>query len=199
MLAEGNARYEMYSYTERDRQQATEKAQIAECAAQYVSDGDSILINSGTTARAFAHALRGHQNLHVITNGLTVASEMVKAQAAQVYVLAGRLDGHKQATIERPDADRFPNLQFREAFLGVHAVSEAGIFMRDGEDAAMNRAFIASARCVTVLADHTKLDAFASFRICPWQQVKRLVTDTPADHPIIRAIQALGVEVIFTA
>lgn len=198
VLAEGSARYEMYSYTERDRQQATEKALIAECAAQFVSDGDSILINSGTTARAFAHALRGHQNLHVITNGLTVASEVAQAQAAQVYVLAGRLDSHKQATIERPDGDRFPHLQFREAFLGVHAISPAGIFMRDIEDAAMNRAFTASAHRVTVLADHTKLAAFASFRICAWHKVQRLVTDAPGDHPGVAAIRELGVEVVHT-
>lgn len=198
VLAEGNARYEMYSYTERDRQQVQEKALIAECAAQFVSDGDNILINSGTTAKAFAHALRGHQNLHVITNGLTVATEVAQGQAAQVYVLSGRLDSHKQATIERPDADSFPNLQFREAFLGVHAISPAGIFMRDIEDAAMNRAFISSASRVTVLADHTKLEAFASFRICAWPQVHRLITDAPMNHPHILTIQALGVEVINT-
>lgn len=199
VLAEGNARYEMYSYTERDRQQAAEKVLIAECASQFVSDGDNILINSGTTARAFAHALRGHQSLHVITNGLTVALEVARGQAAQVYVLAGRLDNQKQATIERPDAESFPDLQFREAFLGVHAISQAGIFMRDNEDAAMNRAFISSASRVTVLADQTKLDAFASFRICSWAQVHRLITDAPLDHPHIVAIQAQDVEVISTA
>lgn len=105
---------------------------------------------------------------------------------------------NKQATIERPDADRFPNLQFREAFLGVHAISRAGIFMRDGEDAAMNRAFIASARRVTIMADRTKLEAFASFRICPWDHVQRLITDAPPDHPDIAAILALGVEVVHT-
>lgn len=196
VLAEGNARYEMYSYAERDHQQSAEKAAIAECAAQYISDGDSILINAGTTAHALAQALRGHQDLHVITNGLTVAAAAGQSQLAHVYVLAGRLDTRKQATIERADNDVLAGIQIREAFLGVHAVSAAGIFMRDSEDAAMNRAFIASASRCTILADHTKFKAYASFRVAAWRAGQRLVTDAAADPAIVAAIRAQGVEVV---
>ena len=199
VLAEGNARYEMYNYAERHHQQSAEKAAIAECAAQYVSDGDSILINAGTTAHALAQALRGHQDLHVITNGLTVAAAAGQSHLAHVYVLAGRLDTRKQATIERADNDMLSGIQIREAFLGVHAVSAAGIFMRDSEDAAMNRAFIAAASRTTVLADHTKLRAYASFRVCAWPRVQRLVTDPAADPEVVAAIRAQGVEVVLSA
>lgn len=196
VLAEGNARYEMYSYPERHHQQAEEKAAIAECAAQYISDGDSILVNAGTTTHALAQALRGHQDLHVITNGLTVATVAGQSVRAHVYVLPGRLDIRKQATIERPERDRFPDIQIREAFLGVHAVSESGIYMRDNEDAAMNRAFIAAASRVTVMADHTKLHAFASFRISSWSNVQRLITDAASDAETLAAISAQGVDIV---
>ena len=103
------------------------------------------------------------------------------------------------ATIERADNDMLSGIQIREAFLGVHAVSAAGIFMRDSEDAAMNRAFIAAASRTTVLADHTKLRAYASFRVCPWTQVQRLVTDPAADPDVVAAIRAQGVEVVLSA
>ncbi|WP_353146026.1 DeoR/GlpR family DNA-binding transcription regulator [Pollutimonas bauzanensis] len=196
VLAEGSARYEMYNYLERHHQQSAEKAAIAECAAQYVSDGDSILVNAGTTTHALAQALRGHQDLHVITNGLTVATVAGQSVRAHVYVLPGRLDIRKQATIERPDHDRFPDIQIREAFLGVHAVSESGIYMRDNEDAAMNRAFIDAASCVTVVADHTKLHAFASFRIASWCKVQRLITDAAANAEILAAIESQGVDIV---
>lgn len=196
VLAEGNARYEMYNYAERHRQQSAEKTAIAECAMQYISDGDSILINAGTTAHALAQALSGHQDLHVITNGLTVAAAAGQSHLAHVYVLAGRLDPRKQATIERADNDVLSGIQIREAFLGVHAVSAAGIFMRDSEDASMNRAFVAAASCTTVMADHTKLNAFASFRICSWSQVERLITDAAADQAVLQAIRDQGVEVV---
>lgn len=198
VIAEGSARYEMYSYAERHDQQSVEKAAIAECAAQFISDGDSILINAGTTAHALSQALRGHQDLNVITNGLTVAAALGQSLHAHVYVLSGRLDSHKQATIERPEMDRFPHIQIREAFLGVHAVSPAGIYMRDNEDAAMNRAFIAAANRVTVMADHTKLASFASFRVCPWLQVHRLITDAGADPQDLNIIRQQGVDIVIS-
>ncbi|MDM8356475.1 DeoR/GlpR family DNA-binding transcription regulator [Pandoraea communis] len=196
VFAEGSARYEMYNYGERNHQQSQEKAAIAECAAQFISDGDNILINAGTTAQALAQALRGHQDLHVITNGLTVASTLGQGVRTSVYVLAGRLDERKQATIEHPGVEGFSHLQVREAFLGVHAISTEGIYMRDSEDANMNRAFMDAARQVTVLADHTKFQAFASFLIGGWARVHRLVTDELADQEVLQAIREQGVDVV---
>lgn len=196
VLAEGSARYEMYSYSERHSQQSAEKAAIAECAAQYISDGDSILINAGTTAHALAMALRGHQDLHIITNGLSVATAAGQSHLAHVYVLAGRLDPRKLATIERHENNTLPDIQVREAFLGVHAVNADGIFMRESEDAAMNRAFVAAATRTTVLADHTKFQAHASFRVCGWQQVQRLITDRAVESSVLEAIRRQGVEVV---
>ena len=81
VIAEGWARYESISYAEREREQFREKRAIAELAAQLVSDGDCILVNGGTTSRHLAEALCGHQNLHVVTNGLTVATWPVAAVA----------------------------------------------------------------------------------------------------------------------
>jgi len=196
VLAEGSARYEMYDYVERHHQQAAQKSSIAESAAQYISDGDCILINSGTTCEALAHALRGHHNLHVITNGLTVAATVSQSHHAHVYVLPGRLDLRKQGTIERPSNDVLTGIRIREAFLGVHAVSAAGIFMRDSDDAAMNKAFVDAASRTTILADHTKLQAFASFRVVTWEPKHRLITDAGADMAIVDSIRDAGAEVI---
>ncbi|MNU06274.1 Glucitol operon repressor [compost metagenome] len=71
--------------------------------------------------------------------------------------------------------------------------------MRDPEDANMNRAFMTSARQVTVLADYTKFNAFASFRIGDWQQVQRLVTDGQANPDVLQAIRKQGVDVVIAA
>ena len=62
----------------------------------------------------------------------------------------------------------------------------------------MNRAFIAAANRVTVLADHTKLQAFASFRISSWENIQRLITDAASDRKLLAAIEDQGVEIVFT-
>ena len=189
IFAEGSARYETYDYLERNAQQREEKLAIAECAAQFVSDADCILINAGTTAQALAHALRGHQDLYVFTNGLCVATTLGQAARSHVYVLPGLLDTRRQATIQSPDASYLKNLRVREALLGVHAISVDGIFTRDKEDSQMFKAFINAATQITILADHTKFDSFASFKVCGLEKITRIVTDKKAPRDILEKIR----------
>jgi len=178
VIAEGWARYESISYAEREREQFREKRAIAELAAQLVSDGDCILVNGGTTSRHLAEALRGHQNLHVVTNGLTVAMEFARSQNAAVYLLPGMVDFRKMTSVSRPAPGSFDDITVRAAFLGVHGISPAGIGMLSPEEAAMNRAFIEAAQTVNVLVDSSKFNSQAIFRICEMNRVTRVVTDT---------------------
>jgi DeoR/GlpR family transcriptional regulator of sugar metabolism len=199
VIAEGWARYESISYAEREREQFREKRAIAELAAQLVSDGDCILVNGGTTSRHLAEALRGHQNLHVVTNGLTVAMEFARSQNAAVYLLPGMVDFRKMASVSRPAPGSLDDITVRAAFLGVHGISPAGIGMLSPEEAAMNRAFIEAAQTVNVLVDSSKFDSQAIFRICEMNRVTRVVTDTGLAPEVRRALEAQGVEVLLAS
>lgn len=199
VIAEGWARYESISYAEREREQFREKRAIAELAAQLVSDGDCILVNGGTTSRHLAEALRGHQNLHVVTNGLTVAMEFARSQNAAVYLLPGMVDFRKMASVSRPAPGSLDDITVRAAFLGVHGISPAGIGMLSPEEAAMNRAFIEAAQTVNVLVDSSKFNSQAIFRICEMNRVTRVVTDTGLAPEVRQALEAQGVEVLLAS
>ena len=199
MIAEGWARYESISYAEREREQFREKRAIAELAAQLVSDGDCILVNGGTTSRHLAEALRGHQNLHVVTNGLTVAMEFARSQNAAVYLLPGMVDFRKMTSVSRPAPGSFDDITVRAAFLGVRGISPAGIGMLSPEEAAMNRAFIEAAQTVNVLVDSSKFNSQAIFRICEMNRVTRVVTDTGIAPATRQALEALGIEVLLAS
>lgn len=200
VIAEGWARYESISYAEREREQFREKRAIAELAAQLVSDGDCILVNGGTTSRHLAEALRGHQNLHVVTNGLTVAMEFARSQNAAVYLLPGMVDFKKMASVSRPAPGTFDDISVRAAFLGVHGISPAGgIGMLSPEEAAMNRAFIDAAQTVNVLVDSSKFNSQAIFRICEMNRVTRVVTDTGIAPAVRQALESQGIEVLLAS
>jgi len=199
VIAEGWARYESISYAEREREQFREKRAIAELAAQLVSDGDCILVNGGTTSRHLAEALRGHQNLHVVTNGLTVAMEFARSQNAAVYLLPGMVDFRKMASVSRPAPGSLDDITVRAAFLGVHGISPAGIGMLSPEEAAMNRAFIEAAQTVNVLVDSSKFNSQAIFRICEMNRVTRVVTDTGLAPEVRQVLEAQGVEVLLAS
>lgn len=197
VIAEGWARYESFSYAERDREHFREKVAIADLAIQLVSDGDCILINGGTTSRQLAKALHGHQNLHVVTNGLTVAMEFARSQNASVYLLPGAVDFKKMATVSRPEPGAFDDISVRAAFLGVHGISPSdGIGMLSQEEAAMNRAFIDAAREVNVIVDSSKFQSQAIFRIAHLNKLTRVITDDGLDPAVRRKMESMGVEVL---
>lgn len=196
IIAEGWARYESISYAEREREHAREKRAIAEMAAQLVSDGDCILVNGGTTSRHLAEALRGHQNLHVVTNGLTVAMEFARSQNAAVHLLSGTVDFRKMASVSRPEPGAFDDISVRVAFLGVHGISSAGIGMLSPDEAAMNRCFVDAAQSVTVMVDSSKFSSQAIFRICEMKRVTRVITDSGVSGNDFDQLTALGVEVL---
>lgn len=200
VLAEGWARYESVSYAERERENFREKRAIADLAAQLVSDGDCILINGGTTSRQLAEALRGHQHLHVVTNGLTVAMEFARSQSAFVYLLPGMVDFKKMASVCRPTPGTFDDITVRAAFLGVHGISpDGGIAMLSPEEAAMNRAFIDAAQSVNVMVDSSKFRSQAIFRIAHLDRVDRVITDDRIDAATRQALERAGVEVLVAA
>ncbi len=197
VIAEGWARYETISYAERERENHREKRAIADLAAQLVSDGDCILLNGGTTSRQLAEALRGHRNLHVVTNGLTVAMEFARSDSASVYLLPGNVDFHKMASVCRPAPGTFDDITVRAAFLGVHGISAAaGIGMLAPEEAAMNRAFIDAAQSVNVMVDSSKFRAQAIFRIAHLDRVTRVITDAGIEASTRAALEKMGVEVL---
>jgi DeoR/GlpR family transcriptional regulator of sugar metabolism len=196
-IADGWARYESISYSERERENQREKRAVAELAAQLVSDGDCILVNGGTTSRQLAEALRAHQNLHVVTNGLTVAMEFARSQNAAVYLLPGMVDFKKMASVGNPDAGALAGISVRAAFLGVHGISpESGIGMLSPDEAAMNRAFVEVAQSVNVMVDSTKFHAPALFRVCGLNRVTRVITDSKMGGEVRQRLESMGVEVL---
>ncbi|WP_341895498.1 DeoR/GlpR family DNA-binding transcription regulator [Ferrovibrio terrae] len=174
----GYARYESGTFEERLQVQAAQKRAIAERAAQMVSDGDSLLINAGSTMTIFAQALKQHRNLHVVTNGLTVAQALMANQSASIFVLPGMLDRKKMSTVLQPDSNTFTDLRPPSAFLGVVGVVPGiGPMMADPVEAAMNRALIDAAEEITLLVDSSKFSAQAVHRIVAMNQIDRIITD----------------------
>ncbi len=197
VFSEGWARYESISYAERAKENARQKRAIAELASQLVSDGDCILLNGGTTSCRFAEALRAHRNLHVVTNGLTVAMEFSRSHNASVYMLPGTLDFRKMTSVCQPEQGIFDEITVRAAFLGVHGISlQSGISMLTHDEAAMNRAFVDTAQTVNVLVDSSKFSSQAIFRIVHLDRVHRIITDAGISALIQQQLEDAGIEVL---
>ena len=191
------ARYEGGTYEDRTNTHVDRKRRIAARAAQLVSDGDSLLINAGSTTTAFARALVHHKNLQIVTNGLTVAIEVGKNSSFGVFVLAGILDTKKMATVFQPDSGDLRGIRAPAAFPGVVGVRiPDGPMMLTPQEARMNQAFIDASTEVTLLVDSSKFEAEAMYRIVPCERISRIVTDEGLSFSHREQMERLGIEVI---
>lgn len=174
-----------------------EKEAIGRWCAGMVRDGETVMLDAGTTTGRVAAALRDRAGLTVITNGLTSIMELATADDVEVIVLGGRLRHISQGlvgaltdlTLARITADR--------VFLGADAIrADLGICEADLEQTRTKELMAARSREVFVLADASKLGQ-APFDA--WAQIGEytLVTDSSATPEQLDPFHASGtIEVV---
>lgn len=160
------------------RQQA-EKEAIAATAAVLVQPGGAIGVTAGTTTWAFAAHLADVPGLTVVTNSIPVAERLhLAGRNDQTIVLTGGVRTPSDALVGPVAVTAIRSLHLDMVFMGVHGMSErAGFTTPNLVEADTNRAFIAAARTLVVLADHTKWGVVGLSSIAELDQAAVLVTD----------------------
>jgi DeoR/GlpR family transcriptional regulator of sugar metabolism len=176
---------------------ADAKEAIGSAAADLVNDGDTAVIDVGTTALALARALHGKRGLTVVTPSLPVAVELGADPDVRVVVTGGHVRSGELSLTGGMAEDSFATLNCDLAFIGIAGIcASPGLTEYNPDDARVKRAAIAAARRVIVLADASKLGRVAFSTVAPLSVVDVLVTDAPADHHVTQEIAAAGVSIV---
>ncbi|GAA2151666.1 DeoR/GlpR family DNA-binding transcription regulator [Kitasatospora kazusensis] len=159
------------------------KEEIARAAARLVTAGSAIALSGGTTTFALAQHLTEIEQLTVVTNSVRVADVFERAQRQSgapgaTVVLTGGVRTPSDSLVG-PVADRaIRSLHFDLLFLGAHGLSpEAGLSTPNLAEAETNRNFVASARRVVTVADHTKWGIVGLSTFAELADVDTWVTD----------------------
>jgi len=181
--------------------QADEKAAIASRATSLVSNGETIVVDVGTTAAAFAQALVDRPDLDeltVITNGIKIALLLESAHPRFTIVVTGGTLRPKQHSLVEPLAIAlFSSLRVDTVFLGCNGVAvDGGVTNINLPEAVVKSAMIAAAARCVVLADSTKLGVRTLAPVCTLDEVDVLVTDALGESSDLDEIRAAGVEVV---
>jgi DeoR family fructose operon transcriptional repressor len=176
---------------------AREKERIGRYAARLVRDGETILLDVGSTTTELARALsRELKNVVVITSALNIALLLETHPGITVIVTGGTLRPLQHSLVNPYGTLLLAEINADRAFLGCNGVHpEKGYTNTNLQEAEIKRAMIASAREVYVLADHSKLMRVAAARIAPLSASKALITDDRADPQDLEALRSAGLEV----
>lgn len=181
---------------ERSSLRVEEKRRIGQAAARHVEDGDVIIVSGGTTTAEMVPYLVGRRDLTVITNALNVASLLAPHQNIKTIVSGGILRHSEMSMLGALMEDAMSNLRADKLFMGSPAVHvDYGFSADDMTEVESDRDIMASAKEITVMADHTKFGKVAMMRVAPVERVRRIITDSGVSGATVAALREQGIEV----
>lgn len=175
---------------------ALEKQAIGKAAAAHIKDGDTIIIDSGTTALEVARNLDSFRDLTIITNSLRVISEVQRYGRFHVILLGGNVREISQSLVG-PLAESNLKIFFCDKlFLGVDSFSvEDGLSTPSIEEAHTNQVMISRAKEVIAVFDSSKVNKRALAYITSVDKINTIVTDSHFPIPVRTQLKALKVAV----
>jgi DeoR/GlpR family transcriptional regulator of sugar metabolism len=174
------------------------KAAIGARAAALVDEGETVVIDSGTTALALARALRRRGlQLTVVTPGVLAAIELAGDPRTRV-VLPGGVVRDKELSLIGPSTEEFiAGFNFDVFFLSCAGIDAArGLTDYNMEEARVKKAAMACSRRTVAMLDRSKFDRVYFANVTALDAIDVLITDASSDHPLLRRAEHIGIEVL---
>jgi DeoR family transcriptional regulator of aga operon len=183
------------SLRDKEKLHRLEKQRIAEAAAGLVQEGESVVLDSGTTATAVARALRRFRHLTVITNAVNIAAELA-GTSIEVVLTGGILRENSFSLVGPLAEETLRRLSADVLFLGVDGFDvRFGLTTPNLLEAKVNRVMIEIARRTAVVCDSSKFGRRSLSLIAPPSAVQHTITDNRVAKSDVRALKEAGIEV----
>lgn len=173
------------------------KRAIGRVAAALVADGETIILDAGSTTTEVARNLTKRQDLHAITNALNIALILGANPSCTVHMSGGQFKAPTLSLSGEKSAEYFENIFAEKLFLATAGASlEAGLTFPALADLYVKRAMIKAARQIILVADSTKINRVSFSVLGPLTLVNSLITDAGIRDEDRKAIEALGIKIV---
>ncbi len=171
------------------------KRRIASRAASLIEEGDTILLDGGSTTYELARLLVG-RTLQVVTNSLPVANLFVSSDSADLVFVGGYVHSRTGVSLGPYATDMLRHLNGRRAVLSVGGVQQAGLFNNNLLLVETEREMMRAADEVIVLADSTKFGRTSLARLCGLDEIDVLVVDDAITDEWRAYVEGAGVRLV---
>lgn len=176
------------------------KNRIGAAAAAMVNTGDSIILDSGTTALCITKYLENITPLTVMTNSLGVMNELACYQGINAMVTGGRFRHKSQSFCGTQAEKSLKELHFDKLFLGVDGFHlHKGITTHSENEARLNSIMTEVAEEVIVVTDSSKFEKLSLYKIINSQHINTVITDTGIPAEYQEGLMSMGVNVVLVS
>lgn len=184
-------------FDDKGKKNAEQKRRIGERAAQMVQDGDSLILDAGTTVMQLAKSLHNNRNLNVLTPAINIALELMRNPEIQITVLGGILRPTSAAVV-----GSYAEMMLRDHFCSKLFLAADGfdpmfgITTTNALEAHLNRLMIDSAQDAILVIDSSKFGRRGLSRICSVDQIDIVITDSGISDNIQKTLDDHNIDVI---
>ncbi|MER8441807.1 DeoR/GlpR family DNA-binding transcription regulator [Mesorhizobium sp. M1066] len=180
-------------FERRMRENADAKRVIARMVAATIRDGESIMLDTGTTTSFLARELLGHRRLTVVTNSSDIARTLATINGNKVYMAGGELRSDSGAAFGASAIDFVSRFSVSHAIIstgGVDAVM--GVMDFDLDEAEFARMVLSRGQRSLVITDHSKFGRPGLVQVCGFDSFSELATDRSPPHDLAAALAQAG-------
>jgi DeoR family transcriptional regulator, ulaG and ulaABCDEF operon transcriptional repressor len=174
------------------------KRAVAKAAAELCIDGESIIINAGSTTWFMAEFLR-RARLQILTNSFPIAQELIATSQNRIVLPGGEVYREQGIVLSPFDEDAIQHFTASKMFMSCYSITPMGIIEGDPLIARAEAKLLSRADKLVVIADSSKFESRGSMVVCQLSRVHTLVTDDAAPTHMIDHFKSFGVNVVIAA
>lgn len=191
---------ENIAYAQRQGMHADGKRRIAQCVAERVPEGSSLILNIGTTTEAVARAMLPKRGLRIVTNNLNVAAILSDNPHCEVIVAGGIVRSRDRGVVGEATIDFMGQFNVDIGIIGISGIDGDGSLRDfDYREVKVAHTIIEHSRQIWLAADHSKFNREAMVRLAHLDQIDVLFTDQPVPASFVPILREADVEVVVAA
>lgn len=177
-------------FQKRSQLQLQEKQAIGAAAAALVEDGETIMLDNGTTTLEIMRQLQHRSHVTVITNSVPILTVALESFAGKIIFAGGEIHTAVLASTGPAAHEMLNQFRVNKAF-----ISAGGVSFTDGitdyvlEEAMISRKMMERAEEAILVADHTKFGRSTFARIAPVEHISMVITDSGCPSEWIESLQ----------
>jgi DeoR family ulaG and ulaABCDEF operon transcriptional repressor len=173
----------------------SKKRAIAAAAAELCVDGDSIIINGGTTTYEMVEFLRDRR-MQVLTNSFPIAEALIRFSRNRIILPAGEVYREQSVIVSPYEDDTLRHHYASRMFMGAQGLVPLGLMEGDPLLIRAEQKLVDRAERLIVLVDSTKFRNRGGLILCPLQRIDTVITDSEAPPEALEMLEAAGVKTI---
>ncbi len=171
-----------------------EKDRIARFAAGLIENGQTVILDGGSTVAAVARELSS-KSLHIITNSLPIAESLESLRNIELTLTGGYLDPRLRVMLGPFCEQMLGNIRADAVIMGIGSITEAGFSNNNTLVVGSEQKMIEIASRVIIVADHTKFGRGGMIPVAPLNAAAIVISDKGLAPEYVDLLLSNGIEV----